>query len=405
MRVSTVLNIYTKTKSLIAILNFGVHFLWALNWKVKNIFVNQFVLLFSYLNIYTHYFMDKEKHAHSLSHFANKVWITVGITTFAVIIVFIIFRTFNAFLLVLAASLIALFFSAVSGRIKMWTGLKDGVSLALTIALMVVVVGLFFWLVGAEAQNQYKEMQEAVPVIIDNAQSYLNKSDVGQKVSQYISDIENQKKVLPFLQNFFKSSFGVFGDLYIVVFLALFISISPFDYINGAVNLVPRRGKVKAKHLFTDIGFNLKKWIKGAIISGLSVFIMSAVGLLILGVDMWLILAISAGLLNVIPNFGPIIAMIPAVLVALLTSPTQALMVAGLYLTVQIIESNLITPNVQKKLLNTPPALLILFQVLMGTLTGGWGIVLAVPMLVIVITMVKHLYLDNNMGIETEKNL
>lgn len=349
--------------------------------------------------------MDKEQHAHSLSHFANKVWITVGITTFAVIIVFIIFRTFNAFLLVLAASLIALFFSAVSGRIKMWTGLKDGVSLALTIALMVVVVGLFFWLVGAEAQNQYKEMQEAIPVIIDNAQSYLNKSDVGQKVSQYISDIENQKKVLPFLQNFFKSTFGVFGDLYIVVFLALFISISPFDYINGAVNLVPRRGKVKAKHLFTDIGFNLKKWIKGAIISGLSVFIMSAIGLLILGVDMWLILAISAGLLNVIPNFGPIIAMIPAVLVALLTSPTQALMVAGLYLTVQIIESNLITPNVQKKLLNTPPALLILFQVLMGTLTGGWGIVLAVPMLVIVITMVKHLYLDDNMGIETEKNV
>lgn len=349
--------------------------------------------------------MDKEKHEQSLSIFANKVWITVGITAFAVIIVFIIYRTFNAFLLVLAASLIALFFSAVSGRIKKWTGLKDGVSLALTIALMVIVVGLFFWLVGAEAQNQYKEMQEAVPVIIDNAQSYLNKSDVGQRVSQYISDIENQKKVLPFLQDFFKSSFGVFGDLYIVVFLALFISISPFDYINGAVNLVPRRGKVKAKHLFTDIGFNLKKWIKGAIISGLSVFIMSAIGLLILGVDMWLILAISAGLLNVIPNFGPIIAMIPAVLVALLTSPTQALMVAGLYLTVQIIESNLITPNVQKKLLNTPPALLILFQVLMGTLTGGWGIVLAVPMLVIVITMVKHLYLDDNMGIETEKSV
>ena len=349
--------------------------------------------------------MDKEKHESSLSIFANKVWITVGITAFAVIIVFIIYRTFNAFLLVLAASLIALFFSAVSGRIKKWTGLKDGVSLALTIVLMVVVVGLFFWLVGAEAQNQYKEMQEAVPVIIGNAQSYLNKSDVGQKVSQYISDIENQKKALPFLQDFFKSSFGVFGDLYIVVFLALFISISPFDYINGAVNLVPRRGKVKAKHLFTDIGFNLKKWIKGAIISGLSVFIMSAIGLLILGVDMWLILAISAGLLNVIPNFGPIIAMIPAVLVALMTSPTQALMVAGLYLTVQIIESNLITPNVQKKLLNTPPALLILFQVLMGTLTGGWGIVLAVPMLVIVITMVKHLYLDDNMGIETEKSV
>ena len=349
--------------------------------------------------------MEKEKQFHSSSDFANKVWITVGITAFVVIMILIIYKTFNAFLLVLAASLIALFFSAVSSRIMKWTGLKDGVSLALTIALMVVVVGFFFWLVGAEAQNQYKEMQEAVPVIIENAQSYLNKSDVGQKVSQYITDIENQKKVLPFLQDFFKSSFGVFGDLYIVLFLAMFLSISPFDYINGAVNLVPRRGKVKAKHLFTDLGFNLKKWIKGAIISGMVVFILTATGLLILGVDMWLILAISAGLLNVIPNFGPIIAMIPAVLVALLISPTQALLVAGVYLTVQMIESNLITPNVQKKLLNTPPALLILFQVLMGTLTGGWGIILAVPMLVIVITVVKHLYLDSNTGLETSEGI
>lgn len=346
--------------------------------------------------------MEKGKHTHSLSTFANKVWIAVGITAFVVIMVLIIYKTINAFLLVLAASLIALFFSAVSAKIMKWTGLRDGVSLALTIALMVIVVGLFFWLVGAEAQNQYKEMQEAVPVIIDNAQNYLNKTDLGQKVSQYISDIENQKKVLPFLQGFFKSSFGVFGDIYIVVFLAMFLSISPFDYINGAVNLVPRRGKAKAKRLFTGVGFNLKKWIKGAIISGFSVFAMSAIGLLILGVDMWLILAISAGLLNIIPNFGPIIAMIPAVLVALLTSPTLALLVAAVYLIVQLIESNLITPNVQKRLLNTPPALLILFQVLMGTLTGGWGIVLAVPMLVIVITMVKHLYLDDNMGIETE---
>lgn len=349
--------------------------------------------------------MEKEKQFHSSSDFANKVWITVGITAFVVIIILIIYKTFNAFLLVLAASLIALFFSAVSGKIMKWTGLKDSVSLALTIALMVVVVGLFFWLVGAEAQNQYKEMQEAVPVIIENAQSYLNKSDVGQKVSQYITDIENQKKVLPFLQDFFKSSFGVFGDLYIVLFLAMFLSISPFDYINGAVNLVPRRGKVKTKHLFKDLGFNLKKWIKGAIISGMVVFILTATGLLILGVDMWLILAISAGLLNVIPNFGPIIAMIPAVLVALLISPTQALLVASVYLTVQIIESNLITPNVQKKLLNTPPALLILFQVLMGTLTGGWGIVLAVPMLVIVITVVKNLYLDSNTGLETSEGI
>ncbi len=349
--------------------------------------------------------MENNNQLHSSSAFANKVWITVGIIAFVAIIILIIYKTFNVFLLLLAASLIALFFNAVSGKIKQWTGLKDRVSLAVTIVLMVLLVGFFFWLVGAEAQKQYKEMQEAVPVMIDNAQEYLNKTTLGQKVSKQISDIENQKKVLPFLQDFFKSSFGVFGDLYIVVFLAMFLSVSPFDYLNGVVNLVPRRGKAKAKQLFENIGYNLRKWIKGAMISGFVIFILISTVCLILGIDMWLILAITAGLLNIIPNFGPIVAMIPAVMVALLTSPTQALLVAGSFILVQAIEGNLITPNIQKKLLSIPPALLISFQVLMGTLAGGWGIVLAVPMLVILITVVKDLYIDSNTGLETSDDV
>ena len=349
--------------------------------------------------------MEKEKQAQSSSSFANKVWATVGITAFVAILILLIYKTFNVFLLLLAASIIALFFNAVSSKIRAWTGLKDGVSLAVTIILMVLLAGFFFWLVGAEAQIQYKEMQEAVPVMIDNAQEYLNKTTLGQKISDHITDIENQKKVLPFLQDFFKSSFGVFGDLYIVVFLAMFLSVSPFDYVNGVVNLVPRRGKAKAKQLFENIGYNLKKWIKGAMISGFVIFVLIATVCLILGLDMWLILAITAGLLNVIPNFGPIMAMIPAVMVALLTSPTQALLVAGSFILVQAIEGNLITPNIQKKLLSIPPALLISFQVLMGTLSGGWGIVLAVPMLVIVMTVVKNLYIDENTGLETDETI
>ena len=347
--------------------------------------------------------MEKQKQS-SLSYVA-KVWTAVGITAFTVIMILLIYRTFNVFLLLLAASLIALFFNAVSNKIRKWTGLRDGVSLAVTIMLIFLLAGLFFWLVGAEAQKQFKELQEAVPVMIDNAQVYLNKTTLGQKISRQITDIENQKKVLPFIQSFFKSSFGVFGDVYIVIFLAMFLSVSPFDYLNGLINLVPRRGKTKAKQLFEDIGYNLSKWIKGAIISGFVIFILISIVCLIIGVDMWLILAITAGLLNVIPNFGPIIAMIPAVMVALLTSPTQALLVAGSFILVQAIEGNFITPNIQKKLLSIPPALLISFQVLMGTLTGGWGIVLAVPMLVIVITVVKNLYLDRNMGIETSEDI
>ena len=335
----------------------------------------------------------------STSSYANKVWITTGITTFVVVTVLILYQTFNAFLLLLAASLIALFFRGLSGKIKQWTGWKDGICLTISIVLVVIVAGLFFWLVGKQASAQFKELQSVIPQMLNNGESYLNESEIGQKITDYIKDGENQKKVLPFLQGFFQSSFGVFGDLYVVIFLSMFLSIAPFDYVNGAVNLVPRQGKPKAKQLFEDLGFNLSKWIKGTIISCFFVFAFAAVGLLVLGVEMWLILAILAGLFNVIPNFGTALAMIPAVLVALMTSPTQALLVAGLYILVHAIVGNLISPNIQKKLLSIPPALLIFFQVLMGVLMGGWGIVLAVPILVIVITVVKNLYLDRNMGV------
>ncbi len=339
-----------------------------------------------------------EKQIHSSLGFTKKVWITVGITAFVVIMLLILYVTFNAFLLLLTASLIALFFRILSDKIKHWTGWKDGLCLAISIVLVVIVVGLFFWLVGTEASIQFKEMQKIVPQMMDNAKAYLNKSDIGQKMSDYVSDGENQKKVLPFLEGFFQSSFGIFGDLFVVIFLSVFLSITPFEYVNGVVNMVPRQGKPKARQLFEDLNSNLSKWIKGTIISCLFVFVFTAVGLLLLGVNMWLILAILAGLLNVIPYIGTIIAMIPAVLVALITSPTEALLVAGLFLIVHGTVGFIITPNVHKKLLSIPPGLLILFQVLMTTLLGGWGIVLAVPILVIVITVVKNLYFDRNMG-------
>jgi predicted PurR-regulated permease PerM len=121
--------------------------------------------------------------------------------------------------------------------------------------------------------------------------------------------------------------------------------------------------------------------------------VLTAVGLLISGMPMWLALALIAGLLNFIPNFGPLIALIPAVLVALMQGPTTAAIVAGLYIAIQVTESNFITPMVQKKLINIPPALIIMAQLLIAPLTGGWGLVLATPLMVILIVLVQELYI------------
>jgi len=112
-----------------------------------------------------------------------------------------------------------------------------------------------------------------------------------------------------------------------------------------------------------------------------------------MGVPMAFTLALIAGLLNFIPNFGPLIAMLPAVLVAQMQGSTTALLVAGLYILVQVLESNVITPQIQKKLINIPPALIIIAQLFMGVLTGGWGLLLATPLMLIIMMVVQELYL------------
>ena len=144
-----------------------------------------------------------------------------------------------------------------------------------------------------------------------------------------------------------------------------------------------------------EIGLNLKKWFKGTVYSVLITFALTAIGLLIIGVDLWLILAIIAGLLTFIPNFGPLIAIIPAVMVGFLQGTQIALWIAILYFFVQLVESNLITPAIQKKMLDTPAALLLFFQMIMGALSGGWGVVLATPILVLLMTLVRALYTNN----------
>jgi predicted PurR-regulated permease PerM len=123
------------------------------------------------------------------------------------------------------------------------------------------------------------------------------------------------------------------------------------------------------------------------------VFVLTSIGLVIIGVPMWTALALIAGILNFIPNFGPLIALLPAVLVAFMQGPSTAFWVIALYMFVQVTESNFITPMVQKKLVSIPPALIIIAQLLIAPLTNAWGLVLATPLMLIVIVLIKELYI------------
>lgn len=325
--------------------------------------------------------------------FKKKVWLTVGIVAFTTLMILFVIKTVNALLLVLAGTLIAIFFTGISRFICNKTHWKEWICTTISILSTFLIMGLLFWLIGAKVQAQLSELSETLPSTIENAKDWLNDSEVGRKVLEKISSEDSMKKAEAFGGQFFQSTFGVFGDIYVVLFISIFFTVSPKTYIKGLLKLLPTNSQKEGTKIFDKLGSQLLNWLKGKLFSMFIVFVFTAIGLSILGIELWLVLALLAGLLSFIPNFGPILALIPAVLIALLDSPQTALIVVGIYVLVQFLESNFITPLIQKKLIEMPPALILIAQLFMGALTGGWGLVLATPITVIVIVLVQELYL------------
>lgn len=326
--------------------------------------------------------------------FPQKVWITGGIFALIVVMLLLFKVTFSVFILVLAGAMIAVFFRGLASLIRRKVKCGPKLALAISIAGTLIIIALLFWLIGAKVQSQIKQLSDTIPVTIQNAKEHLNKSALGQKIVQKVSSPEAKKETKRIASIFFKSTFGILGDIYVILFLGIFFTASPKTYQKGIVSLVPKRGREKAEDVFDKLGHNLRNWLKGRIFSMCVVFILTAIGLVIIGIPMWIALALIAGLLNFIPNFGPLIALIPAILVALMQGTDTAAVVAGLYILVQVAESNFITPTVQHRLVNIPPALIIIAQLLVGTLTGIWGIILATPLMVIVMILVQELYVE-----------
>lgn len=325
--------------------------------------------------------------------FVQKVWISGGIFALLTVILLLIKATFNVFLLVLAGTLIACYFRGVSSFIAKKTNWNNKLTLAISVLGSILIFAGIAWLIGSKVQAQIAQLSESLPTAFQDAKDYLDQGWLGQQIVEKIQDAKSGGKMASFFTTFFRTTFGVLGDLYLILFIGIYFTVSPSLYKKGIVKIVPPRGRDKSKQVLSHLGSGLQKWLAGKIFAMFVVFVLTSIGLISLGMPMWLALALIAGFLNFVPNFGPLVAMIPAVLLALSQDPTTALLVVGLYLLVQLLESNFITPMVQQRLIQIPPALIIISQILVGALTGMWGIVLATPLVLIIMIVVKDLYI------------
>jgi predicted PurR-regulated permease PerM len=262
---------------------------------------------------------------------------------------------------------------------------------------MAMVIGV--WLTGDALGKQIEELSRRLPHSLQQLQQRLERYEWTQgllaQLPQSGQEVVEQTDVVEKAPGVLSKVLSMLGSGLIFLFLGLYLAIDPGVYRRGLLRLVPLHKRPHVQDILDEIGHILGRWLVGRIFSMLVVGGITTLGLWLLHVPLPLALGLLAALGELVPNLGPLLAFIPALLLAFTDNSSHALGVLGLYLAVQGLESYVLTPLVEKQAVSLPPALTITAQVLLGLLAGGLGLVLAAPLTATAMVLVQRLYVED----------
>lgn len=295
--------------------------------------------------------------------------------------------------------LLAILLRAPAEWLSRRTGLPEGPAVgAVALALLAVIVGTF-WFQGAEIGDQAEELRQRIPEAVARIEAQLRETSWGRQLLEKLPAADD---VLPDASGAVRRATGVLSGTLsaltttlLVIFVGLVLAISPGSYTGGIVRLVPPRRRERVREILRQLDETLRWWLAGRLASMTIVGVATGIGLALLGVPLAVVLAVIAALLTFIPNIGPVLAAVPAILLGLVESPRLALAVAGLYIGIQFVESYILAPIIDKKTIYLPPALTVVAQLAMALVAGLLGVALATPLLAVTVVLVRTLYVED----------
>lgn len=193
-------------------------------------------------------------------------------------------------------------------------------------------------------------------------------------------------------------------SLAVVALIAtIYLVLNPRPLVNGFVSFFPAENRPRTREILVKMYHAVQKWFLGQLTSMTIIGVFSAVALSIIGIPFAVLLGLITGLISFIPFIGPVISVIPPTLLGLTGGdPIQAVWVILAYLVIQAIESNLIQPIVMSRAVSLHPAIVVFALLIMGTLFGFVGLLLAVPLVAALLVLVQELWISRMDDIGTD---
>jgi predicted PurR-regulated permease PerM len=322
--------------------------------------------------------------------FARRILIALTVMGAAALVCY----TANLLLLLFAAVLGAILLNAAVVWVCARTRLKHEFSYLLVLFVIIAVIGIGSWLLIPRVVLQLGQLGAAVPEGMENAQKWLNGSATGRVFTSHSSTLFNG--IASSISHFGFEAVDALIALAIAVILSAYFAANPTEYEEGILRLIPPDRRRGTSRVFRDVASTMGWWMIGQLVPMTVLGIVSIVGLLIIGVPLAFTLGLFTGIMIFIPFVGAMIAFVVTTLVAISSDPSKVPLIAVVFIIIHILEGYILTPLVQKRAVHLPPALTILSQVLMTTLFGFLGLVLATPIAAGGLVLVKRIYLDES---------
>lgn len=261
------------------------------------------------------------------------------------------------------------------------------------------LLGLVIFFLVPPIFGQIKDFSQKFPYYIQGVENYLGgiknflqKENIGVDFQQLISDLSSRFALVP--EKILAETIGVFSGILsfvIILVMAFYMTVKEDGIKKFIVSIVPEKHKEYAESLTERIKSKIGKWLQGQVLLMLIVFALDFAGLYLIGIPYTLILAIFAGILEIVPYIGPIVSAVPGVVLGFTISPLTGLMTLLMYWIVQQFENHIIVPQVMKKTVGLNPIAVILALLIGAKLGGVLGAILSIPVATVISVFVGDL--------------
>lgn len=342
----------------------------------------------------------------------NKRQIYVNITALGVVKIILILILF-AFLFIIREILALLFVALVlASAVDPWVDwlqkkkIPRGLSIVFIYLILFSAIGTVIVLIippiaeqVTDLRDNFPEYSERVLSWFSTLKEYTLEHGFLEKARDELDNINSQIQEAADLGGaagkLFSFVGGVFGGIvsfFLVLVMTFYMVVEENAMKKIIWSIAPAKHQVYIMHLVNRMQQKVGLWLRGQLILSLIIFLLTYIGLLILGVKYALVLALIAGLTEFVPYLGPILAAIPAIFLAFTQAPTLAIFVAVLYYIIQLVENNIIVPKLMQKVVGLNPIVSIAVLLIGLKIAGVPGAILSIPVATAVNVFINDLF-------------